>query len=200
MLWARSTPLPPSFKYLNFFQHAIFNHAHQWSYPGISMASLFNNHPSKWLYMPTTQQHTITSILRTGFEIYLQTAWSSYYLQAPTLSSTVHDITLHEPIIINPSYSMDSAHHRPTVISRSSTIKSIYVPQSNIANFTNICHEHSAIKLFLGVYDTWSTSNNTDTLSIHRSQRIRRYQIASLVRPRLIPMIQHWSFKPLAEH
>ena len=36
-------------------------------------------------------------------------------LELAARPSYVHDITLHEPIIINPSYSMDSVHHQLTL-------------------------------------------------------------------------------------
>ena len=71
----------------------------------------------------------------------------------------VHDITLHEHIIINPSTSMDSAHHQLTVHIHIDHLRS----PSNNANITKIAslhYEHSAIKPSQRIHDAWSTSNN----------------------------------------
>ena len=82
---------------------------------------------------------------------------------APTIKSSfssesvirppyVHDITLHEHIIINPSSSMDSAHHQLTVHIHIGHLRS----PSNNANITKIAslhYEHSAIKPSQRIHD-----------------------------------------------
>ena len=90
---------------------------------------LFNNHPSEWFllfknsksnsalhaYNTANDSDVIQSNqLRNSPSTTRSSSWNKY-LKAPTRSLYVHDITLHEHIIINPSSPMDSAHHQLTV-------------------------------------------------------------------------------------
>src|SRR5947199_6354390 len=66
------------------------------------------------LYMPTTWQMTPTSFYRTSFDIRPQRSDRHSEIQIRNKAARlphVHYITLHEHILINPSTSMDSAHH-----------------------------------------------------------------------------------------